>query len=498
MKKASMSNIMKKFLCAIIAVLMLAGTACNSGDEPIETHSCTKICDSCQKCLNAACKEEACAEKCGGHHACTSVCGVCQKCFNTACAEEVCADKCAGHAEEPFVFNDNDYITDSAISIDTGSAVLDIGENVYVREDIAEQTEIILTTIEATAGLDFDGMGFGQEIHTDGKIHITATRDKLYAVQDWYQGSIYSEYGLASASLTTHATISPAELLISHSEAMVHELAHVLMYRQTGWAHCQLLDEGFAVYTTYLTLKSFEENDPSFLTTLGVPSNCVNDMAMVTEGLYEHPIEYWFDHTIDASYSSNTNYVIGFRFMAYLDEVYGDYTKWVLKFNEMYPYPGNWEWNVSPVDQQLAVLKATYGDDVLDGFYPWLKNNEAKFKRNNSPFMSLEGVESINWYPTFNAVTSSVTLLPRFAYKDLYINIETVRKYLSEYKNCDISDLQLKIGERTAVVNLYRADGSYTTVRGGQKVSLEGISYIKLVGEGYLSQLEVVGFTLPS
>ena len=488
----------RTILCIVLALSLLACTACNLNSAPQETHSCTEICESCQKCLNAACKEEACAEKCEGHHACESVCVVCQKCFNIDCADEVCAEKCAGHSEEPVAFRDDDYITDSYISIDTGSAVLDIGPGIYVRGDIADKIETVLSTIEAVSDLDFDGMGYGKEIYQDGKIHVTAGRDNLYAGLDWYQGSAYSEVGSASASLAAHVFISPGDLLISPSYAVVHELSHVLMYRQAGWAHCQLLTEGFAEYTTYLTLKSFEENDPSVLVSLGIPTDCINNMTLITEGLYEHPIEYWFENTIDASYSLNSNYTIGFRFMSYLDEVYGDYTKWVLKFNEMYPYAGNGEWNVSPVDQQFAVLKATYGDDVLDGFYPWLKNNEAKFKRNNSPFMDIEGVDAINWYPTFDALTSSVRLLPRFAYKDLYINVETVRKYLSEYKNCDISDLQLKIGERTAIVNLYRADGSYTTVRGGRDVSLEEISYIKLVGEGYLSQLEIVGFELPS
>jgi hypothetical protein len=43
-------------------------------------------------------------------------------------------------------------------------------------------------------------------------------------------------------------------------------------------------------------------------------------------------------------------------------------------------------------------------------------------------------------------------------------------------------------------VNLYRADGSYTTVYGKSEIPLEGISYIKLVGSGRLSLLQVRGY----
>ena len=485
----------RRILCAILAILMLVFTACKP-DDATAAHSCENVCEKCQKCLDAACAEAICAEKCQGHHACENVCGVCQKCFNTDCEQQVCAAKCEGHSESPFVFSDGDYITTTDTSIDTGTAMLDIGPGIYVRGDLAEKIETVLTTIETVSGLDFDGIGFEELIHKDGKIHIRANRDHLYVNQDWYQGSSYSEAGKASASLADHVNVSPGDLLIGHDYAVAHELSHVLMYRQAGWAHCQMLDEGFAEYTTYLTLLELEKSAPEYLTMLSVPSLCVNNMSMITEGMYEHPIEYWFEHTISSDYSLNTNYVIGFRFMSYLDHVYGDYTSWTLKFNEMYPYPNDWSLNVSPVEQQIAVLKATYGDGVLDGFYPWLKANESKFQRNNAPLMALEGVEAINWYPKFDAAGARVCMEPRFTYKDLYINIESARKYLSEYKSCDISDLKLKISDKI-VVNLYRADGSYTTVRGGKTVSLDGISYIKLVGEGYLSKLEILGFTLP-
>ncbi len=71
--------------------------------------------------------------------------------------------------------------------------------------------------------------------------------------------------------------------------------------------------------------------------------------------------------------------------------------------------------------------------------------------------------------------------------------LETVRKYLSEYKGRDVSGLHLDCSE-PVLVNLYRSDGSYTCQLVQSKVSLEGISYIKLVGEGKLTYLRIAGF----
>ena len=61
-------------------------------------HQCNNLCEICGKCLNEACTEELCADKCQGHHECEHVCAECGKCTDSECAEEVCADKCQGHA----------------------------------------------------------------------------------------------------------------------------------------------------------------------------------------------------------------------------------------------------------------------------------------------------------------------------------------------------------------------------------------------------------------
>ena len=72
---------------------------------PVEPpHECEHVCSECGKCLDAACEEEACAEKCQGHevvtppaHECDDVCEECGKCRDEECEEEACAEKCEGH-----------------------------------------------------------------------------------------------------------------------------------------------------------------------------------------------------------------------------------------------------------------------------------------------------------------------------------------------------------------------------------------------------------------
>ena len=86
-------------LIALSSMILLTG--CN---DP--AHKCESICSQCGKCLDSACTEDACANKCVGHaappaHKCESVCAECGKCLDSACTEAACADKCAGHTAPP-------------------------------------------------------------------------------------------------------------------------------------------------------------------------------------------------------------------------------------------------------------------------------------------------------------------------------------------------------------------------------------------------------------
>lgn len=414
----------------------------------------------------------------------------CSEIFSAAASDD---ENGKDNQEEPYAFPAGDFITTSDISIDAGTLMFDIGENVYVPGHLKAASETLTAAIEKVTGLDFDGAGYGRENYPDGKVHVYTSRRLLYAGEDWYDGLDSSELGSAWASGSGHAYVSPGDLYFGNTYAIAHEISHMLMFREEMWQNSQLLDEGFAEYTSYRALLELEKTDPETAYYHDRPELCIWNMHISDyEKLYEHPLEYWFENTFE--YSGNANYSIGFRFMWYLNEVYGDYGKWITEMEKQFPYSvygGNLL--KSTVDMQLEVLKLAYGEDVLDNFYPWLKQNEALFDSDwDTAYWDISGVDGINLYPEFNS-GESVVRLERIEYEDLYINIETTRKYLSEYKGIDASALTIFNPDKLTI-NLYQADGSYTTVTGEMKISLDGISYIKLVGKGKLNTLQIVGF----
>ena len=449
-------------------------------------HDCANVCPQCQKCTNLDCSETVCRFKCQGHHECTDPCAQCGWCQNADCAESACAHKCQGHWEEPYIFPTGDYVTDTEVHIDTGTLVFDIGENVYVRGDLAELAEKMVASMEKVAGLDFDGAGYAKGAFADGKVHVQAGRNMVLV-----ESAVYSEYGNAYAGVWDHAVISPGNLF-NRGYVIIHELGHVMMFRQSEWCHSQLLNEGFAEYTAYLALLDLAETDPAWFLYVNIPERFLNNMRIYDyDALYAQPLEYWFENIFESS--DNANYSIGFRFMAYLQDVYGDYSKWITEFEKTYCFreiaPNS---NVSAVEHQITALKATYGEDVLDNFYPWLQEHEDIFEGDyrEAP-LDLRGTESVNWYPVFNGVYSRAEM-NNLQYKDLYVNLNSMRQYLTEYKGFDSSDLQLVTSE-PIYVRLYQADGSYTTVYTDQPISLEGVAYIKLVGEGSLESIRLEG-----
>ena len=207
--------------------------------------------------------------------------------------------------------------------------------------------------------------------------------------------------------------------------------------------------------------------------------------------LFEQPVEYWLDNTFE--YAGNHNYSIGFRFMTYLHEVYGDYGKWVPAFEEKYP---SQEIGTSPVEQRIEILKSVYGENVFDNFYPWLQENLERFDETQyyTAIQDLTGAEELNWYPQFTAIDSTARI-ERLKYKDLLIHLDSLRKYVGEYKGFNGNDLQLIASEPVEVI-LYDADGTETTTVAGQENSalpLDGVVSFRLVGEGQLEWLEIVG-----
>lgn len=471
---------MKKVISILVLICVLSGFTTCGQSAPAKTTSPSET-----AVQNAATPTTELDEV----HICSYSCEICKLCFNQSCNDATCAEKCQGHSEEPFLFSGECSITTQQLSIDTGTLVFDIGPNIFVPANVEQTAHLIAVTMEEVSGLCFDGAGYVNTQFPDGKVHVTVSRDMLYNNEDWYSGRKNSEQGAAYASAFEHACVSPGDLFLGYSYAAIHELGHVLMYRQSEWTHSQLLTEGFAEYTTYLVLRQLYENQPETAIYFDSIYQCLVNIALDNDlALYDQPLEYWFENIYE--YAGNGNYAVGFRFMAYLHSVYGDYGKWIPAFEEQYSFRSNTTYSdLSATEQQIAVLKATYGDDVLDNFYSWLKENGDRFHARTADPLDLTNTNEIRFYPLFNAVESKIQL-QKFNYEDLYVSIDSIRMYLGDYKQLDTSDLKLKLSGKVGV-NLYQADGSYTTVLYDSPISLENVSYIKLLGAGTLNSMEI-------
>ncbi len=512
---------MKKLICSLLAVtVLLSSCAQQPSQSPEDLPDTTS--GSVKEEVTAASSDEASATvteatttqatttqattteatTTAKPHECESVCEICGLCLDVECYEDVCRQKCNGHLEEPYEFKYSDwYITDKDTIIDTGKIVYNIESGIFVPGHIEEITEVFVPMMEEITGHSFDGVKDYANGFEDGKSHVLATRSGLYVDYDWYQGFKRNEFGSAWASAQSHAQVAPGDIL--YFETVVHELGHVLMNRQTEWYYDQMLNEGYTEYTVYRVAQKFVNEHPEYLFYFNrTPEYQLMNLTVHSyDELYSQPITHWIDNSFE--HASNNNYAIGFRFMWYLDDVYGDYTKWVDEAERLYPFDKTSNGNDTlEKDRIIEIFKSAYGDDVWDNFYDWMKKNEDLFETSNKGTIDLSSVDEINIYPMFNAIEESMILSvsglnnTEYTYNDLYINLEPARAYIEEYKQLDASALVLNTGFENVKINLYKSDGSYetVTVKGKTEIS-EEVSYIKLVGKGSFKELSLSGFS---
>ena len=377
-------------------------------------------------------------------------------------------------------------ITSEDTIILTNHLKLNVPANVYIPDDLVSNLNLITSIMETVSGMPFSGNSH----YASERLEVTVKKptDSEYEV-----GSAYAYCGgfvVCSGDLVNLSTV-------------IHECSHSLQFNQSKWSYCQWALEGISTYTTYKTQKYIEQHYPELVPVVDSINQTMLDMTITNyEELYKHSLEYWMDNTFE--YSFNANYTIGFRFMWYLDEVYGDYTKWITEYEKVNPYylANNKATNKSPTEEQIKAFKLAYGNDVFDNFYAWLKNNEATFHANHT--IDLSSAEKIQIYPccgrsTINYKFTAIcdydnTKYTGALYQDLYIDIEAGRKYLSEYKNKDTSGMVL-LTDATGLVELYNSEGVLLrTVNTDQEIDLTEVSFIKLVGSGSFRSIEILGF----
>ena len=183
--------------------------------------------------------------------------------------------------------------------------------------------------------------------------------------------------------------------------------------------------------------------------------------------------------------------------MWYLDETYGNYTKWINAYEKISPfYSASTDNNNVSLTQQINALTSSYDSSVLDKFYPWLKSHEAYFNYQSSNYpWDLRNASKMNLYPLFAYSFNIVKIYDNdIKYCDLYINLTETKKYLSEYKHKNTNNLQIVMSS-VASINLYDKNGNLIKTCNDKTIALTpNVCYIRLNGEGYLRSFEITGY----
>jgi len=484
MKKA------KRYIPAALFVLAVGLLGCGCEQEPPHSHTYDNACDTtCNECEQTRQTEHSfgLTEEftLNGHTVQCAVCG-----FEAEKEHSMQSGQCGGcpfEIQTPPDFGTG-YITEEETVIELERAKVVIDPNVYIVDGVEEKLEAVLDALEAVTGMNFD-TGENKMV-----ILVVKPDNSMYPMsnQDGELGPAQASPGWVWNRNYHEITISSGDFFLGNSNAILHECAHALRFSQVkGWMET-ILEEGFAEYTSHKAMKYLEENSPELASFVSSSHMNLRDMHMEHHLLYTESLEYWMENGYPTEYAGNGGYCVGYRFMAYLDDVYGDYSRWVKEMPDSY--------SSFSAREEISLLKRVYGDDVIDGFYPWMHEHENQYiYMPYGEYMpcDLTGAEYVAFYPGFNAVERFTFLFTRnefqIEYDDLYIDIEEARRYLSEYKSMDVDSLVLEISPAVDV-KLYNEDGALLGIEHQREIPLDGVSYICLDGEGSVNQVEITGY----
>ncbi len=384
------------------------------------------------------------------------------------------------------------YITEKPTKLEVGPMVIKIAEGIYVPGNLEANLEKIINALETVSGLSY----------TDALLNQNPVSMQVSKVAPTPFDGMMSEGELgsawASAGSDRTLEISSGDLLLGNSYAMLHELSHTLFYSQGNQPYSDMLVEGFAEYNCYKAIKYLEQHDTNLAYAINDAETCQHDMSIFNpEKIYTQEPEYWLQNNFPMEYAANGHYALGFRFMAYLDNAYGDYSKWILHMNEI-----GFDEIADPTKRHVEAFTRAYGENVLDGFYDWLKKNEDLFVNafEYGSTYDLSAADSITLYPSFFFHSCDTLLADNgsgVAYNNLFINLEECKNYLSSYKNRSADELELYVEflEGDEVIELFDIYGnSLGEQTDPYCIKLDDVSFVLLKGSGTVSAFEITGY----
>ncbi len=297
--------------------------------------------------------------------------------------------------------------------------------------------------------------------------------------------------------------LGPANLLFNRT-TFVHELAHALRCRQSDYAYMDFpsFEEGFASYVEYEMVCYWEKHSETNIF-LDTREQLSSDVALFYKNgkietgnlpgdFFSKSIEHWLTTSLRSHGCGNGNYAVGRAFMTYLNDIYGKPFGWIKTFR----IKEGRSTEDCTKEFLLQSILSVYGEEVFDGFYPWLKENKARFTFLGESAFDLTGLSKITVYPEFRQKSKLFNLgYGSFICNDLCIDLTEARRYLVDYKGKDISDLKLVLSQATTV-RLYDENINLISQSNGTEFLLTGAYYIVLVGNNtFISNGYPISFT---
>lgn len=345
----------------------------------------------------------------------------------------------------------------------------------YLVDGYMEKTEKLLQAMETATGLPF----------ADAKI--------MLFLED--AGNRHSDFDYVGGvdAPNRMVQIGQGEGFMGNSWELIAYIAQVLQMDNAPQTFTEALTSGFAVYTAYDVLSWLEENNPDLYAAFSGKHQVYDNYYIHDpDTLYSASLEDWLESEYPYG-QSNGSPALGFWLMKYLDEAYGDYTKWITAYDASN--------GTLDLNGQLQLLKDAYGEAVLDGFYPWLQETLGKVPVGEivSDYTQLR---EFICYPYLTEYDFPKELL-RGECADLCISFAQYRYYLTQVKEFTIDTLTL-IKYTDTEVALYDAEGKFLhatkgtqTPEGAYLVCLDDAYYIRLLDSGFQDLYLDLTYTYP-
>jgi DNA-binding transcriptional MerR regulator len=86
-----------------------------------------------------------------------------------------------------------------------------------------------------------------------------------------------------------------------------------------------------------------------------------------------------------------------------------------------------------------------------------------------------------------------------FKYKDVYLNIDELRKYITEYKGDELQNFRFECATLEPVtIKFYDHNGNLISIQSSASkrniYSLVGVGFIQFVGDGTITEFNILGF----